>query len=730
MKTRIQILLSILAILAGVPHGSAQGTAFTYQGRLNVGTSPANGNYDLTFALYDTNSGGGIIAGPVTNSAIAVSNGLFTTMVDFGPGVFIGASNWLAIAVRTNGGGAFTVLSPWQQLTPTPYAINAQTAASLNDGMGNTAWTGGGSVTVGGWNNHAPPSEGGAFIGGGGNNYASGRLAVIGGGDSNTNGGFADVIGGGSQNSIFYPGGYSFIGGGILNSISASYAVIGGGSSNVTSGEFSTVPGGTNNAATGDFSFAAGNRAKANNTGSFVWADSQNSDFVSTAANQFNVRASGGVRFVTGGAGVTIDGVTVQASGGIAWQNVTGNSQQAQSNQGYLADNATQPVTITLPAMPSIGDIMRVTGAGAGGWQISQNSGQSVLTVNVGGRAGLVWNETTAPIAQYPNTVWGAVASSADGSRLVGVQHASSVPGPGGGGIWISSNFGGTWVQTSSLQSNWLAVASSANGEYVVAVIYGGGIFTSANYGTTWTQASAPSGNWFAVAASADGSKFFAVMEYAGIYSSSNFGSTWTQTTAPSAAWYDIATSSDGKRVVAIIGTAGIWSSTNSGASWGQTSAASTHPGSYWQSIASSADGSHLAAVMYYGGIYTSTDFGTTWWQMSSPATNWVSVASSSDGSKLVAASTPDGIYTSTNCGSAWTKTTAPSTTWTSVSSSSDGSRLVAADYGGGIYTSASSTSSGSVGGLSGTQGTAIELQYVGNGQFISLSHEGAIRSY
>ena len=36
----------------------AQGTAFTYQGRLNDGGAPANGTYDLTFALFDEATGG------------------------------------------------------------------------------------------------------------------------------------------------------------------------------------------------------------------------------------------------------------------------------------------------------------------------------------------------------------------------------------------------------------------------------------------------------------------------------------------------------------------------------------------------------------------------------------------------------------------------------------------------------------------------------------------------
>jgi hypothetical protein len=56
----------------------AQGTAFTYQGRLNSGGGPANGSYDLVLSLFATNSGGPALASPVTNSATLVSNGLFT----------------------------------------------------------------------------------------------------------------------------------------------------------------------------------------------------------------------------------------------------------------------------------------------------------------------------------------------------------------------------------------------------------------------------------------------------------------------------------------------------------------------------------------------------------------------------------------------------------------------------------------------------------------------------
>ncbi len=130
MKTCVSFLLT-LTLLGATNRLLAQGTAFTYQGRLNAGGNPASGSYDLTFTLFNANTGGGAIGGPLTNLATAVSNGLFTTAIDFGPAVFTGSTDWLEIAVRTNGGNRFTALAPRQQVTPVPYAIKAGAAASL-----------------------------------------------------------------------------------------------------------------------------------------------------------------------------------------------------------------------------------------------------------------------------------------------------------------------------------------------------------------------------------------------------------------------------------------------------------------------------------------------------------------------------------------------------------------------------------------------------------------------
>ncbi|MBL9176295.1 MAG: tail fiber domain-containing protein, partial [Verrucomicrobiales bacterium] len=78
------------------------------------------------------------------------------------------------------------------------------------------------------------------------------------------------------------------------------------------------VGGGQRNTASGARSFAAGLGAKALHTGSFVWADSQGGNFESEGFNQFSVRASGGVRLVTGGAGLTLDGAAVVTTTSLA----------------------------------------------------------------------------------------------------------------------------------------------------------------------------------------------------------------------------------------------------------------------------------------------------------------------------------------------------------------------------------------------------------------------------
>jgi hypothetical protein len=140
------LLIIVLSLVAG--SASAQGTAFTYQGRLTDGPNAATGIYDLRFTIYDLASGGAVQGGPVTNAATAVSNGLFTVTLDFGTSVFNGTARWLEIGVRPDGGGGFTTLTPRQQLMSTPYAIRAATTpASGLSGTISPASIGAGTIT-------------------------------------------------------------------------------------------------------------------------------------------------------------------------------------------------------------------------------------------------------------------------------------------------------------------------------------------------------------------------------------------------------------------------------------------------------------------------------------------------------------------------------------------------------------------------------------------------------
>jgi len=122
MKIKILVrLLALTLVVSPQPsallHASPLVTAFTYQCHLNDVPNPATGSFDLKFTLFDTGNGGVFIAGPITNSPVAVSNGLFTVSLDFGGGVFTGTERWLEIGVRSNGVRDFTSLGPHQLLT-------------------------------------------------------------------------------------------------------------------------------------------------------------------------------------------------------------------------------------------------------------------------------------------------------------------------------------------------------------------------------------------------------------------------------------------------------------------------------------------------------------------------------------------------------------------------------------------------------------------------------------
>src|SRR6185369_4991715 len=128
-----------LMLLVGLSGGAAwgQSSGFTYQGRLTDGSTPANGNYDLQFALFDSATSGAQIGATQTVSSVAVSGGIFTASLDFGANAFTGAARFLEISARPSGATAFTLLTPRQPITSTPYAVRSVTASNAE--MANNA---------------------------------------------------------------------------------------------------------------------------------------------------------------------------------------------------------------------------------------------------------------------------------------------------------------------------------------------------------------------------------------------------------------------------------------------------------------------------------------------------------------------------------------------------------------------------------------------------------------
>lgn len=139
------VFLGMFVLLLGL-HATAsvtgaQGTtAFTFQGNLEYEGSPANGNFDFQFILFDGPDP--FIAtqiGPAVNVIdVVVEGGLFFVVLDFGPGIFNGDMRFLQILVRKSGViAAPTPLFPLHKLNPVPYATFAVNSNEL-DGLDST----------------------------------------------------------------------------------------------------------------------------------------------------------------------------------------------------------------------------------------------------------------------------------------------------------------------------------------------------------------------------------------------------------------------------------------------------------------------------------------------------------------------------------------------------------------------------------------------------------------
>jgi hypothetical protein len=293
MKPRVILSAFAMAASTAIRLAAAPlGTTFTYQGQLTDGGQPANGTYQLQLKLFDRLLMGSQV-GTTLSSIVGVTNGLFTTTLNFGGGVFTGDARWLEIGVRTNGSASdHVLLSPRQPLTPTPYALFSPQAGTVNNAgvsapalntpsppaagqvlayNGSTlAWTNGGAI-AGAWllGGNAGTTPGTDFLGTTDNQplefkingLRAGRLELT--GDSSEDfdtapdgapnvilGAPINFLGAGAVGATIAGGGATnFQGFAYSNSVLASYAAIGGGFGNLikSAARCATVAGGEMN---------------------------------------------------------------------------------------------------------------------------------------------------------------------------------------------------------------------------------------------------------------------------------------------------------------------------------------------------------------------------------------------------------------------------------------------------------------------------------------------------
>lgn len=227
-----------------------------------------------------------------------------------------GQLNAASASHATVGGGRENSASYFYATIGGGYA-NVATGRDTFVGGGSRNTAGDARATIGGGIQNAASAPD-TTIAGGAYNQASDDYAAVAGGTRNSAGGFSSVIGGGAGNTTTAD--QTTISGGLGNQATAPYSTVSGGQGNIASGAYASIPGGLLNTAGGEFSLAAGHRAQveAEHSGVFIFADSNDFDFASRVSDEFAVRATGGVRFISGidQEGISVTGVSLPAGSG------------------------------------------------------------------------------------------------------------------------------------------------------------------------------------------------------------------------------------------------------------------------------------------------------------------------------------------------------------------------------------------------------------------------------
>lgn len=127
---RNTLMFLVALVLAAAPSTSRAALfyGFTVQGKLSQGSIPYNGDVPVALRLYDGTNATAVALAEL-QQMVSCTNGLFTALADFGMLASGGDARWLEVAVQDSSGN-FQTLSPRQQISPTPSALFALTAAT------------------------------------------------------------------------------------------------------------------------------------------------------------------------------------------------------------------------------------------------------------------------------------------------------------------------------------------------------------------------------------------------------------------------------------------------------------------------------------------------------------------------------------------------------------------------------------------------------------------------
>lgn len=399
---------------------------------------------------------------------------------------------------------------------------------------------------------------------------------------------------------------------------------------------------------------------------------------------------------------------------GITWETVSAANAQMQANRGYLANNASQMVALTLPAAPAVGDIVQVTGMGLGGWRIAQNASQRINLTGLKAGWGGTWATAVAAGAGVT-----AVASSADGCRIASTFGSAVVTSSDCGLNWTSVDTGQAVYELASSGDG--SVLLATHGDTVAAGATNYGVLLSLDSGATWNAPFAPSlygtSGLYRLGAVSRSGNHILIADGTTIHRSTDRGQSWTAAAAPAQTWRSMAVSDDGQRIAAVADGSNVWVSNDGGANW-----TARGPVLSWRQVAMSPDGSKLVAVADGAALRLSADGGATWGSNGS-ARAWTSVAMSDDGRYILGGTAGDSLYGTRDGGISW-RTAAGSSTWRSVAMSADGRSLLAAGNPGAMQ-SLSDSRPGALGYVIGGTDEAVALQYVGGGRFNILNWTG-----